>query len=162
MGLFSSILHPEGFHGHGKTRRFFEGWYVKLVSADRSQRWAVIPGVFLGPNGGGEAFVQVLDGATKRSWFCRYEVNEFEAKAGEFDVRVGPNTFSPKGITLALKDGPLQGTLQFSVFNPWPVTLTSPGIMGWYAYVPFMECYHGVVSFFHTLTGALTVEGREV
>lgn len=162
MGLFSSILHPEGFHGHGKTRRFFEGWYVKLVSADRSQRWAVIPGVFLGPDGGGESFVQVLDGATKRSWFCRYEVNEFEAKAGEFDVRVGPNTFSPKGLTLSLKDGPLQGTLQFSAFNPWPVTLTSPGIMGWYAYVPFMECYHGVVSFFHTLTGALTVEGREV
>ncbi len=162
MALFESALHPEGFHGHGKTKRFFEGWYVKLVSADRQQRWAVIPGVFLGPDGGGEAFVQVLDGATKRSWFCRYELSEFEAKAGAFETQVGPNHFSAKGLTLSLKDGPLQGTLAFSSFNPWPVTLTSPGIMGWYAFVPFMECYHGVVSFWHTLTGSLTVEGRDV
>lgn len=162
MGLLTATLHPEGFHGHGKKKRFFEGWYVKLVSADRAQRWAVIPGLFLGPDGGGEAFVQVLDGATKRSWFCRYALHEFEAQAGSFDVRVGPSTFSAKGLTLSLADGPLQGSLTFSGFNPWPVTLASPGIMGWYAYVPFMECYHGVVSFWHTLTGTLSVEGRDV
>jgi len=35
--------------------------------------------------------------------------------------------------------------------------LTSPGIMGWYAWVPFMECYHGVVSLDHAIEGELTV-----
>lgn len=63
------VQHPEAFHGHGITRGFFEGWYVKLVSADRSQRWAVIPGIFRGLAGAAgegegtrdEAFVQVLD-----------------------------------------------------------------------------------------------------
>lgn len=162
MGLLSSTLHPEGFHGHGKTKRFFEGWYVKLVSADRSQRWAVIPGVFLGPGGEGEAFVQVLDGSTRRSWYCRYPLGDFAAKAEAFEARVGPNHFSSEGVTLSLAEGPLQGTLRFSRFNPWPVTLTSPGIMGWYAWVPFMECYHGIVSFHHTLSGSLRIEGREV
>ena len=31
--------------------------------------------------------------------------------------------------------------------------------MGWYGMVPFMECFHGIVSFGHVLAGALEVEG---
>ena len=34
--------------------------------------------------------------------------------------------------------------------------------MGWYAYVPFMECYHGVVSFDHSIKGTLEVDGTRV
>ncbi|MDA3022164.1 MAG: hypothetical protein O2943_05800 [Actinomycetota bacterium] len=41
----------------------------------------------------------------------------------------------------------------------WPVTWRSPGIMGWYGLVPFMERYHGIVSFGHGLSGNLEVEG---
>ena len=52
MGLLTGLRHPEGFHGAGVTSSYFEGWYVKLVSADRRSRWAVIPGVFLDPRGG--------------------------------------------------------------------------------------------------------------
>lgn len=157
-----STLHPEGFHGRRRTKRFFEGWYLKLVSADRSQRWAVIPGVFLGPEGGGEAFVQVLDGATRRSWYLPYPLSAFSAKEETFHARVGPNHFSLEGLTLALEEGPLRGELRFFGLNPWPVTLTSPGIMGWYAWVPFMECYHGVVSLHHRLEGTLEIEGTAV
>jgi tocopherol cyclase len=40
------------------------------------------------------------------------------------------------------------------------VTLKSPGIMGWYAYVPFMECYHGVISMMHSLEGYIDINGR--
>ena len=29
--------------------------------------------------------------------------------------------------------------------------------MGWYAYVPTMECFHGILSMNHTLTGQLTL-----
>jgi hypothetical protein len=32
--------------------------------------------------------------------------------------------------------------------------------MGWYGMVPFMECFHGIVSFGHGLSGNLKVEGR--
>ena len=68
------IRHPEAFHGRGVRRGFFEGWYSKLVSADRTQRWAVIPGVFRAADGAtDEAFVQVLDGLTGRSWYHRFE-----------------------------------------------------------------------------------------
>ncbi|MGC9360525.1 MAG: hypothetical protein ACP5G7_09165 [Anaerolineae bacterium] len=41
----ANLMHPERYHGlpqpHG-----FEGWYFKLVDADRSRPVAIIPGIF--------------------------------------------------------------------------------------------------------------------
>ena len=154
MGLLTGVRHPEGYHGAGVSSSFFEGWYVKVVSADRRARWAVIPGVFLGPEGDGEAFVQVLDGATGESWYHRYDVSAFEAEPDRFGVRVGPNTFSSQGMTVDLPS--LSGEVRFTTpLDPWPVTWRSPGVMGWYAWVPRMECKHGVVSLGHDLQGSL-------
>ncbi len=33
--------------------------------------------------------------------------------------------------------------------------------MGWYAWMPFMECYHGVVSFGHGLSGTVELDGTQ-
>lgn len=154
-------MHPEGFHGHGRSKEFFEGWYVKLVSSDQKQRWAIIPGIFLGLGGSTnkEAFIQVLDGATGRSWYHRFEADQFEASADRFEVSIGNNRFSAKGVTLDLPQ--LKGSIRFeSELDPWPVTPHSPGIMGWFGAVPFMECFHGIVSFGHDLGGTLQIEGQ--
>lgn len=157
------VKHPEAFHGQGRHNNFFEGWYVKLVSANTNHRWAVIPGIFRGlKNTDGkstdQAFVQVLDGQTGRSWFHEFPVQEFHASTDRFDVTVGQNHFDAHGVTLHLPQ--LTGNLEYSSpIDPWPVTLASPGIMGWYGMVPFMECFHGIVSFGHGLTGSLQVEG---
>lgn len=164
IALLRGVRHPEAYHGRGISKGFFEGWYVKLVSADLSQRWAVIPGIFRGisDNDGDtvkdEAFVQVLDGLTGRAWYHRYDINEFEAADDRFEVRVGPNTFGPIGVHLETEQ--LTGDITFtSELDPWPVTLLEPGAMGWYGHVPFMECFHAVVSFGHGLAGRLNVEG---
>ena len=159
------VRHPEAFHGRGVGSGFFEGWYIKLVSADRAQRWAVIPGVFrglaTGDDGGGtrdEAFVQVLDGLTGRSWYHRFPAEALVASDDGFDVRIAGNHFSPDGVTLDLPQ--LRGRIDYtSPLEPWPVTVREPGIMGWYGLVPFMECFHGIVSFGHGLAGTLEVEG---
>jgi hypothetical protein len=156
-------MHPEGFHGDGVSGGYFEGWYVKLVSADRTQRWAVIPGVFEGTGSDAEAFVQVLDGSTGQSQYVRYDRAEFTASAEDLDVRVGPNRFTSAGVDLDLPEAGLRGSVAFtSPLRPWPVRPWAPGIMGWYAWVPFMECYHGVVSFDHGLAGTLDHRGEPV
>lgn len=157
------VQHPEAFHGTSKTHDFFEGWYIKLVSADQSQRWAVIPGIFRGPKGGDgsgdKAFVQVLDGVTGRSWFHEFPVEEFRADTKTFNVSVGNNHFDSTRVRLNLPQ--LQGEIKYTTpLDPWPVTFASPGIMGWYGLVPFMECFHGIVSFGHGLEGTLSVEGK--
>lgn len=157
------VRHPEAYHGQGKNSGFFEGWYIKLTSADTSQRWAVIPGIFRGLKGADgslqdKAFVQVLDGQTGRSWFHEFPVSSFKADTKSFDVWVGDNHFDSSGIRLNLPQ--LKGELRYSTpVDPWPVTFMSPGIMGWYGLVPFLECFHGIVSFGHDLSGEVLVEG---
>jgi hypothetical protein len=160
--FFKGIFHPEAFHGHGRSKRYFEGWYVKVVSADQKTRWAVIPGVFLGLDGGvNEAFIQLLDGSTGRSWYHKFDTSEFSASADDFNVTLGKNHFSSKGVTLDLPE--LRGSIRFeSALDPWPVKPLSPGIMGWFGAVPFMECFHGIVSFGHDLAGEMAVEGKKV
>jgi hypothetical protein len=160
------LLHPERYHGFGRDRGpFFEGWYYKLIDASARERYAVIPGIFRGERPGEDhAFVQVLDGMSGRSSYHRYPVEAFEADEHAFSVRVDRSRFDAHSISLAV-GGPersVQGELRFSGQCPWPVRLTSPGIMGWYAWVPLMECYHGVVSLDHSIHGTLHVDGRPV
>ncbi|WP_040166420.1 tocopherol cyclase family protein [Microbacterium gorillae] len=160
VSYVSSVHHPEAFHGTRVRGGFFEGWYVKLVSADRTRRWAVIPGVFRSTGTHdhvNEAFVQVLDGLTGRSWYHAFPRGDFHASTHQFAVRVGENTFDGGGITLDLPE--LSGRVDFTTpMDPYPVSPLRPGIMGWYGYVPIMECFHGVVSFGHELAGDLRTE----
>ena len=43
---------------------------------------------------------------------------------------------------------------------PWPNHWYSPGIMGPYTFLPFMECYHGIVSMDHGIDGQIEVDGE--
>ena len=162
---FSRVRNPDLYHGTGKKSPFFEGWYFKLVDAAERHSYAVIPGVFIGSDADpSHAFIQTLDGMTGRSTYHRYPLEAFSADAGAMDIRVGPNRFTRDHMSLELTspERSMSGVVRFRNLSPWPVTLASPGIMGWYAYVPFMECYHGVVSLDHAIEGALTVDGEQL
>lgn len=157
--FYRSTMNPAGYHGQGKKAPYFEGWYLKLVNADQTETWAVIPGIFIGSSATeSQAFIQVLRAGENEVHFHPFPAGAFHAAAAQFDVRLGGNHFSQHSLTLDLPD--LQGRLSFHNTTPWPVTLRSPGIMGWYAWVPFMECYHGVVSLDHTIEGALRYRGE--
>ena len=162
LAYIRGVRHPEAFHGQGVHKNFFEGWYIKLVNQELTQRWAVIPGIFKdlkgAPSDNDQSFVQVLDGVKGKSWFHSFEPGAFTAETNRFNVTVGPNHFSPAGISLDLPG--LKGEIAFtSPLDPWPVTWRQPGIMGWYGLVPFMECFHGIVSFGHSLSGSLEIDG---
>jgi hypothetical protein len=160
-----TTLHPERYHGHAARPPFFEGWYVKLVDATERHRYAVIPGISLSPGGEGpHSFIQVLDGVTGETAYHTYPVTDVWAAEDAFDVRIGPNRFTSDAITLDLP-GPaldLRGHVAFRGLTPWPVTLTAPGIMGPFGWIPGMECNHGVVSMDHALEGTLTRGTRRI
>jgi tocopherol cyclase len=160
-----AILRPERYHGHGRRPPFFEGWYFKLVDATEQARYAIIPGIFLSDDPDRHhAFVQVLDGATGEASYHRYPAEAFEAARDAFDVRIGPNRFSGAGLHLDIDDEQrtLSADVGFGELVPWPVRPWSPGVMGPYAFVPRMECNHGVVSFDHALVGHLEVDGGRI
>jgi hypothetical protein len=159
-----SIWKPAVYQGSGRTQNYFEGWYFKCVSADERTACAVIPGVSLtGDPASSHAFIQVLEAATSRARYFRYPLAEFRVARDRFDLRIGPNRFGPDGLVLDAEDGSggrVRGEIALGPLRPWPVRALSPGVMGWYAFVPSMECYHGVLSFDHRLQGRLEFDGR--
>lgn len=160
-----NALKPAAYHGQGKKPPFFEGWYFKLIDANEQHTVAVIPGIFLAERPENTcAFVQVLDSAANRLTFHSYPAEAFTSDNRVFDIRIGPNRFSTEKILLNIDDetAKVRGELSFIDSVPWPVTLVSPGIMGWYAWMPFMECYHGVVSMDHVIEGNLETDGRGI
>jgi hypothetical protein len=52
----------------------------------------------------------------------------------------------------------VSGRLSYSGSVKYPTSLFAPGIMGWYSFVPYMECKHGVVSVSHRIDGSLSVD----
>lgn len=156
------VMRPEAFHGVGDAGPFFEGWYVKLIA--RSGRPVVlIPGVF---EGGSDphAFVMVADGGRDDSHILRFPTSAFGAADDAFVIGVGPNRFHVGGVEVDLDhpEWPVRGSVRFGSLEPWPVTVRAPGAMGWYGWMPFLECYHGVVSMAHEVSGSLEVGGERV
>jgi hypothetical protein len=148
---FHNLYHPEIFQGHLRKKKYFEGWYVKLVSPEEEHALAVIPGVALYDQTDRHAFIQVIDGIRQETSYHRFSLDTFSADRNEFNVRIGANTFSRHGVTLDLPE--LSGQIQFQDTTPLASSLFNPGIMGWYSFVPTMECYHGIVSLHHSLHG---------
>lgn len=158
-------MHPHIFQGTHTRRPYFEGWYFKLVSADEQTRYAIIPGIFRGQDPAKDhAFVQVLDGMNGRATYHEYPIEAFRANEEEFLVRVGDNQFSADKIKLAIADDKLSlhGEIRFSGGRGWDITPIQPGVMGWYAWLPIMECYHGVVNLTTSLTGELIENGKSL
>lgn len=155
-----ALFNPEQYHGWGKNQRFFEGWYYKVVSKDEQHAFAFIPGIAMDDEGRQQAFVQVLDGKQLKAAYHRYEAEAFVPTPGTFDTRVGESRFRRDGITLNLPD--VSGSLQFHDSVPWPSSWYSPGIMGPFSFVPFMQCYHGILSMDHSISGVLDFENGSV
>jgi tocopherol cyclase len=165
MSLFINILHPSRYHGFTAGPPYFEGWYYKLVNKDGSQRFALIPGVYIATEKAkSHCFVQVFDSQAGNVTYHRYPLNAFEASPDNFEVLVGPNYFSAEKVILAIDDdlADVKGAIEFRDLHPWPVRIASPGAMGWFAWVPVMECYHGVVSMDHAIQGEFRYNGFQV
>ncbi|MBN2777689.1 MAG: hypothetical protein JXR36_08605 [Bacteroidales bacterium] len=149
------------FQGNREKKQYFEGWYFKMVAEDGSSILSVIPGISLSSDGKEQhAFIQVINGLTAETYYYSYPIEEFSFSKKEFAVKIGDNFFSEDKIILNLKDDAYSVVGTVDMFNSVEYKsnrFLSPGIMGWYRFVPFMECYHGVVCLTNDLKGELIV-----
>jgi tocopherol cyclase len=160
LNRLNALFHPEQYHGWGRTMRYFEGWYFKIVNSEEDQAFAFIPGVAMNEKGERHAFVQVLDGKKLTSGYHSFPVEEFHPVPGKFEIEIAGNRFTQDFIRLDLPG--IRGELNFHGQVTWPDRWYSPGIMGPFAFVPFMECYHGVLSMHHTIEGTLKIYDHEI
>jgi tocopherol cyclase len=154
---------PNRFQGNRKRKNYFEGWYFKHVTATGENTLSFIPGVSL-HDGDHHAFVQVINGKTGQTWYFRYPTAAFSFSKNSFAIKVGNNYFSLRELIIDLKSDTdhITGELSFDKHTAYPVSLRRPGIMGWYRYVPFMECYHGVVSLNHLIRGTVNINKQHI
>lgn len=160
--ILKLLNEPILFQGIKKRRKYFEGWYFKQVSPDLKNSISVIPGITK-DNYDTHAFIQTIininDGYEARleTHYHKFLMDDFNYDDEPFSLKIGKNTFKCDGIELELMDDvySLYGKINFSEFTKIKTNLIFPNIMGYYAYFPFMECYHGIVSMSHNLKGSL-------
>lgn len=152
------IFKPAVFQGNISKRNYFEGWYLKHVSKNQDYVYAFIPGVSLNPENP-HAFIQVINGVTGITQYIEYPLSAFSFNNKFFEVQIGDSVFSENFIFLQIETSEINvhGRLSYSDGVKYPSSLLSPGIMGWYSFVPFMECKHGVVSVTHHIEGTIVV-----
>jgi hypothetical protein len=161
----SALSRIAGFHGHNQHAPFFEGWYFKLVDRHGQHPLAIIPGLSLSDDpAASHAFIQILDGQEGLADQKRFAKNDFTAASGRLEIKIAENHFTDEylQVDLVSEKLTLSGIVHFGPLQPWPYHLFAPGVMGWYHYVPFMECNHGVLSMDHPISGSFVINGHLV
>ena len=155
-----SLWNPECYHGWGKNEKFFEGWYYKIVSENQEHKLAIIPGIAMDKKGNKQAFIQVLDGKNLEASYHKFLADDFKPKPRKHNLSIKKNRFTENSIEIDLPD--LKGKLKFKQRNPWSSSILSPNIMGPFSFVPFMECYHGILSMDHEIEGTLEYKNKKL
>lgn len=158
------IQNPILFQGRNKHDAYFEGWYFKQVSEDLKTIISIIPGVSLDKRDP-HCFIQLIanrssGGAENPPLMTesfRFPLEAFKYRDEPFSIQIGENTFSKDGLCVSLegKEIRIKGQINFGPFREINTTVINPNIMGFFAYIPKMECNHGIVSMTHWLKGAL-------
>ena len=158
---------PLTFQGENKNNKYFEGWYFKQVSSDLKNIISIIPGISKNDTDS-HSFIQViisrdLEGRMQlNTQYYRFFVNDFKYMYEPSCLIIGDNVFSDEGIKLNLSNDEysIQGSIRFSQLTKIKRSIISPDAMGYFSYLPFMECYHDIISMNHRLEGVLTVNGE--
>ena len=165
------INNPILFQGRNKRKAYFEGWYFKQVSEDLKTTISIIPGISLDENDP-HCFIQLIstkmsdafkDTSLQTEYF-RFPLDAFSYKEDPFYFQIADNYFSETGISIFLESEhlKLKGQIYFGAFRGIDTNWIHPNIMGFFAYIPKMECYHGIVSMTHSLKGSLDLNEEKV
>ncbi|HLP05161.1 MAG TPA: tocopherol cyclase family protein [Paludibacter sp.] len=157
------IFKPELFQGNLSSENYFEGWYFKHVSRNLDNVYSFIPGVSLNPRNP-HAFIQVINGVSGSTQYIEYPLSAFRHDKRILKIQIGESEFTRDKIVLDIHapEIKISGQLVYSAAIRYPASFFSPGIMGWYSFIPFMECKHAVVSVSHRIDGSLLVNNRLV
>ncbi len=159
-----SLRNPDLYHGR-MGRQYFEGWYFKLIDKKMENVFAFIPGVFFSPEPVySHAFIQVVDGIERSYRYERFPESRFHAESDVFSLTIEDNRFGREGVSFNLKRPRvvITGDLSFKNHLDWPDNFLNPGSMGFYNYIPRMQCYAQVCAMDFDLEGSLNINSREI
>ena len=164
--MFKSIINPDLYHGNNKKSNFFEGWYFKLVDKNMTNVISLIPGIYLGKSiENSHSFIQILQGNKANYSYKKFAKDEFSSKSNsELNINIANSSFSLNEISLSINDDidNITGCVRFKNVLKWPDSIINPGSMGYYNFIPFMQCYSQVSVMDMDLQGTLCINGCEI
>ncbi len=155
MGKYlSKIKHPFQLQGSFSKKNYFEGWYYKQVQLEKDKTISFIFG-FSTAKEDPHSFIQVIQSNPLTTAYFKFPLKAFKADGETYAI--DKNRFSLHELELHLSQENLtiDGTLHFSEHRILDHQILMPNIMGPFAYLPNMECNHGVVSMYHLVNGTL-------
>lgn len=151
---------PFRFQGKLTDPNYFEGWYFKQVNRQRNQSISFIFGISLNAEKP-HSFIQVIKTNPLVSYAFTYPLSDFQVHSDGY--RINDSTFSQTGININIDTPEFKciGSLDFTKIIPLQNhSIYAPSIMGPFAYIPNMECNHGVVSMRHRIDGKLMIDSE--
>lgn len=176
MFALQRIFQPEIFQGRNKKDNYFEGWYFLQIDNACSHSLALIPGVSLNQSDP-HAFIQVIFSNNAQSHqtvmnreptlvtdYFRFPLSDFKYNDTPFGIQFGHNIFSNSYIEFDLdsKNLHVKGHFHLGKQQRIQQSILVPNIMGFFGYLSFMECYHGVISMNHSLSGEIFINGKTI
>lgn len=157
------IKNPIYFQGNTRRQNYFEGWYFKQVSRESGKSISFIPGISLNPSDP-HCFIQVIISPPIETYYFKFPVDQFKTNTKPFKVQIGKSYFTEKEAKISLHNETinLQGHLFYGDFAKTKYSPACPNIMGFFAYIPKMECNHGVLSMDHSVQGQLRFKNQQL
>ena len=168
--VFKKMINPILFQGDLKKKNYFEGWYYKQVSENQKNVISFIPGISLF-HGDYHSFIQYIfvsidknNKRTTKTGYVRFKLEDFKFHQNPFRISIGENTFSESRVSINIKDKDcdINADINLGTFTPLKKSVICPNIMGFFAYIPNMECYHGVISMNHEVSGKIKINNEEI
>lgn len=150
---------PVYFQGRLEGSNYFEGWYFKQVDQTGKHTIAFIPGISL-DHDDRHCFIQVIVSPEVKTYYYRFPIEAFKVQNEPFKITIADNVFTLTRIQIALEDD-FRGRFEFGKLSDIEKTLLSPDIMGFFSYIPGMECNHGIISMNHAVSGQMKVPSGE-
>jgi tocopherol cyclase len=159
MQIFRTIKkfwNPIPFHGIKAHTAFFEGWYFKIVDVTEQYGLAIIPGIATDGKGKTQVFIQILDGKQIKSAFFAFDPHSFAASEEVFNLTIENNRFSMESLYIDMPT--YKGNINFINHKTLKQTLLAPNIMGWYSFIPWMQCNHALLTMICDLQGEFEID----
>lgn len=161
--MIRQMINPDLYHGKLPWNKF-EGWYFKICCENTS--FALIPGIFQynSKKSAPHAFIQFMDGNKIKYYYNQYPCHCFKAESSRFKIYIDNNIFSLSGLSVNLTSDilSLNGTLHFSKVEKWYPNRRSHRSMGYYNFIPFMQCYSQVCAMNMVVDGNIEINGSKI
>ena len=143
------------------SKNSFENWYFRLVDEEKETTLGILVERH-NTKQGKETLIQVMGNIIDEEICIYYPIES--VKSEEEEIRIGDHILGLNQINLNIKkeDFELKGELILNHHKRLKQSLWTPGLMGPYKYLPFLESYHEVISLQHSLTGSLWLNEKQI